>query len=172
MMKKLLVLMLVLAMTSAANAALLISVDGVVNPPDTEVWLDLSEIAIIDVYSDGLTLSNQEFYLQIEGGGAMDITKATNTVNPPGYPSTVIPLSDTLAFLDLALAGIPIPVVPEGTVVDLIEVHCVERGVDVVLTLYSNVDGVLDTQIIHQIPEPATIALLGLGGLALLRRRR
>jgi hypothetical protein len=32
--------------------------------------------------------------------------------------------------------------------------------------------GIMDTLIIHQIPEPMTMALLGLGGLALLRRRR
>ena len=31
---------------------------------------------------------------------------------------------------------------------------------------------ILDTLIIHQIPEPMTMALLGLGGLALIRRRR
>jgi len=31
---------------------------------------------------------------------------------------------------------------------------------------------VLDTIIVHQIPEPMTMSLLGLGGLALLRRRR
>jgi hypothetical protein len=31
---------------------------------------------------------------------------------------------------------------------------------------------ILDTVTIHQTPEPMTIGLLGLGGLALLRRRR
>jgi len=31
---------------------------------------------------------------------------------------------------------------------------------------------ILDTIVVHQIPEPMTMSLLGLGGLALLRRRR
>ena len=36
----------------------------------------------------------------------------------------------------------------------------------------SDMSGPQDSILIHQIPEPATIALLGLGGLALLRRRK
>ncbi len=37
---------------------------------------------------------------------------------------------------------------------------------------YANAGDILDTIYVSQIPEPATVVLLGLGGLALLKRRR
>jgi len=49
--------------------------------------------------------------------------------------------------------------------------HDAEGGVVDVLQLYDS-GAVIDSIIIHQIPEPMTLSLLGLGGLALLRRRR
>ena len=51
-MKKLLTLMLVLAMASVASASLLISVDGEVDPADTSITLAVSEHAVIDVHSN------------------------------------------------------------------------------------------------------------------------
>jgi hypothetical protein len=72
-------------------------------------------------------------------------------------------------------------------VVDNVLIHCDARG-DVKVELSDdpalfelpgavqgdgiNVDPVEGGVIIHQIPEPMTLSLLGLGGLALLRRRR
>jgi len=51
--------------------------------------------------------------------------------------------------------------------------ECIGLG-DVVIYLYANdLQTVLDTLTISQVvPEPMTIALLGLGGLFLLRRRK
>ncbi len=73
------------------------------------------------------------------------------------------------------------------TLMNELYLHCLE-GTDVVLTIKvtastyinntklstANVDGfpILHTLTIHQIPEPATIALLGLGGLLLRRRKK
>ena len=66
-----------------------------------------------------------------------------------------------------------------GKLVDSILLHCEGIG-EVTLTLASIYDPgtgepvsitVMDTQVIHQIPEPMTFALLGLGGLFLRRRK-
>jgi len=172
-MKKLLVLTMVLVICSMANAMLKISVDGVVDPQQ-EIRIDASDYVTIDVYSDGiLTSPAQDFFLIAEGPGAWDVSKATNTVNPPGYPDSVMIADWTMendVFLDLSILAIPIPPLPAGTLIDLITLHCEGPG-DVLISLVGSTDGVLDTQIIHQIPEPMTIALLGLGGLFLRRRK-
>ena len=47
----------------------------------------------------------------------------------------------------------------------------VPPGDSVAKVLYAK-DTIIDSIIVHQIPEPMTMSLLGLGGLALLRRRR
>jgi hypothetical protein len=171
MMKNILIVFTVLAMASVANAGLFISVNGIVNPPDSEVFLKPSEVAIIDIHSDGQTLQGG-FLLTIEGLGILDITEATNSYVTPGYPDSILDLSgdNTMILLDMAKAIVPIPLLPEGKLIDLIRLHCEDLG-DVILTLTTDVGGMLDTQVIHQIPEPITFALLGLGGLFLRRRK-
>ena len=181
-MKKLLVLMLVLGIASAANASLLISVDGVVDPPDSEVILMPSDTVVIDIFGDGQT-PRQYFYMGIlvDGPGSLDISNAVMLY--PGTDSTIVEESDPyiagylgigMPYALITMQDAPPPGDPlrdlEGTLVDGILFHCDAVGeVTIILT---NQDGVvLDTQVIHQIPEPMTIALLGLGGL-LLRRRK
>ena len=68
--------------------------------------------------------------------------------------------------------------VPAGMQYVDIAFHCEGEG-DAIVELYTasevgtaGIWTLRDTLIIHQIPEPVTMALLGLGGLALLRRRR
>jgi hypothetical protein len=57
-------------------------------------------------------------------------------------------------------------------ILDAKELHCEFGPSDDVIVLMNATSGVIeDTIVIHQIPEPATIALLGLGGLLLKRRR-
>jgi hypothetical protein len=56
-------------------------------------------------------------------------------------------------------------------ILDAKDLHCEEPSVDNVVILWDQDAVELDRVVIHQIPEPATIALLGLGGL-LLRRRK
>jgi hypothetical protein len=57
-------------------------------------------------------------------------------------------------------------------ILDAKQLHCDEPfSTDVVQLWDADLTGVLDSVTIHQVPEPATIALLGLGGL-LLRRKK
>ena len=72
------------------------------------------------------------------------------------------------------------PVEGYAVLMNELYVHCLELG-DVILEVWAEagtiingepVVGLLHTLTIHQIPEPATMALLGLGGLLLLRRRK
>lgn len=180
--------MLVLGMTSVSSASFLISVDGVVDPPDTEIEVGPSDEIMIDIHSDG-TGDQQALWLIAEGPGSFkgkgklnpgvgwaQVAKTTRYVlgdgsgvcewlADPGYPgitSTVYP------EMALAAAG----KLPQGKLVDEILFHCEGLG-DVVLTLVNaDLSAVYDTQVIHQTPEPMTLGLLGLGGLGLLRRRR
>ena len=180
-MKKILVLMLVLCMASLANAHLIFTVNGeeqgpAIDPPllysDTiELDLELSAGETINGYQLMYTLSNAqaEFLssgiafpwasdfpgkINGEGPGWIEIT-AGNMFNPSAGP------------LDLM----------NGLIV-----HCLE-ATDVILTVTVSGDTIIDGEtiangtIVHEllipqiIPEPMTIALLGLGGL-LLRRRK
>jgi hypothetical protein len=195
-MKKLLVVMLVLSMASMANAALYINVNGVANPPDSEITLLPSESVTISITGDGLTPQDQDFWLVAEplgtstmAGGAMiyagDMSAwAFNTLGDgSGIVEWLRALSDGTGYdtkdaywMLYAHSGV-LPL--NGLLFDEITFHCDAPG-DVMLTLVNIFDDgagsvvktVYDTQIIHQaIPEPMTLGLLGLGGLFLRRRK-
>jgi hypothetical protein len=194
MMKKLFVLMLVLGLASAASAAagLAISVGDDNEPADSDYYVLENGTLTLDVHAttdivgagagegdwvlicdealgtirDGNTVPYGDVSLNImwtaSGSGVVDL--------PEGYDGdvgTVIVFGTTLT-------------VPSGTVLfDDIVFTCLVGEGDVTIILakinedweYMGDDWIYDTVVIHQIPEPATIALLGLGGL-LLRRRR
>ena len=163
-------------MASMANATMLISVDGVVDPPETEVTLLPSEYAVIDIYSDG-TSKADPYFLMISGPGSLDITGATNSYVTPGYPDSIMDLGPPYGILMDLDDPSPTAILPAGTLIDQIIFHY-EGPEDVILSLYADTTGsgnpaefvLFDTQVIHQ-PEPMTIALLGLGGLFLRRRK-
>ena len=191
-MKKLLVLLMVLGLATAANASLLtdavdaafeFSVNGEPQPdeitliaPSGEVTLDLK---LLDGHTTtGIdftwTLSNNQAEL-LYGNIALEGFDMGLAVNAASTPQSVKIAGGQI--YSPAKAG-PL------TLVDNLILHCTEPT-DVVLEIcfsgILNVDGeiyygpigeVLHTLIIHQVPEPATIALLGLGGLLLRRRRK
>lgn len=188
MKKKLLIFMLVLGMASAANANLLISVGGVVDPPDTEIFLMPSQEVIIDIMGDGRP-TGADFWLIPDGygsvgGGVMlytgnlsvlstytlgDGSGVVEWLNVSGYPD-----AKNTVYMGFGNAPEALPL--NGKLVDEIIFHCdgipPEAPFDSVLTLVDSTLAVIeDIQIIHQIPEPMTIALLGLGGLFLRRRK-
>jgi len=194
MMRKLIFLLTVLAIASVSNAALKISVNGVVDPPDTQIVLKPSETAVIDIWGDNQTPSPWDGWLIAEGPA----TTVNGNLLYQGSLSSLVTfdassgLPDMKAWLESigykAVGGVsnivfadgaypPKPL--EGTLVDGIVFHCEAPG-DVLLTLVNIFDPgtgepptltVMDTQVIHQIPEPITLALLGLGGLFLRRRK-
>ena len=178
-MKNLLIVFTVLTMASAANAALFISVNGVENPPDTEVTLMPSDVAVIDITGDGQS-GPGVYFLGVSAGdpGVLDATNATvlwtgNAAGVYEYDDSEIAgmlgIDNPLVLLELTHVGTIIPPL-DGKLVDLIDFHCEAEG-DVTLMLFDGDGNSLDTQVIHQIPEPITFALLGLGGLFLRRRK-
>lgn len=188
-MKNVLIVFAVLAMASVGNAALLISVDGRINPPDTEIKLEPSQTAVIDITGDGQTPSSPTAaapWLIVSGPGSV----AGGVVTYPGTLTTITlynegdgtrtledfiqtsgyPGAKQAYYIEL-VDGTATPPPYTGKLVDEILLHCDAYG-DVELTLaWIDLAGVYDTQVIHQIPEPITFALLGLGGLFLRRRK-
>ncbi len=192
-MKKVLFLLLVFGLTSAANAGLIevvnaafeFSVNGEPQPaeitlvaPSGEVTLDLKLLA-------GHTLGNLDFTWNLSNSQAellySGITLASYdfglSVNVNSNAQSVRIAGGNIMSGDHS--G------PEVQVDNLI-LHCLEDTDLVLEVIYSGttkIDGVsyfpaewdgtvLHTLIIHQIPEPATIVLLGLGGLLLRKRRK
>ena len=179
-MRKLLTLMLVLAMASVASAGMFISVNGVVDPEETSITLVApSGEAIIDIH--GVDHAPGAFYLGVKAGdpGSLDATNAV--IYYQGSSTGVYNESDSsiagmlnidMPYVFMNLTDVAVPALQlDGLLVDDIVFHCDDIG-DVLITLYDGMTGEeLDTQVIHQIPEPMTIALLGLGGLFLRRRK-
>jgi len=187
-MKKLLIFMLVLGMASLAQADLVGLSFSVTMPDGTyyedqpdEIWIEPSDTIKLDLlldvghncwgYSLGYGLSNAQ----------AEFIRTNETIWPapfelPGgwsIPCTpqYVEFSGGQLFGN-ALNG------PQ-TLMDRLYIHCLE-ATDVVLTVtaydYTEVDGesilgIIHTLTIHQIPEPATMLLLGLGGLFLRRRK-
>ena len=193
MMKKVLVVFTLLAMASVANAGFLISVDGRVNPPDSDIKLLPSEHAVIDIQATVNGASVSDMWLLMQGPlGTM--TGGSKVFGNAAFPSqftrrvaghadidflnTYYP-GTTVAYHVIVTGGFddnddPIPV-DNVKIVDLIDFHCEAMG-DVTLLLVEvppagGLGQVWDSQVIHQIPEPITFALLGLGGLFLRRRK-
>ena len=179
-MRKLLVLALVLGVVGLANAGLQISVNGEVAPD--EITLVKSQTIILDITASGGQLGSG-FFLDLMGPGLIDVSGALQYVHyttvapivPKPAADYVIDLGNTAGadqtiLLDLLVPANPVPPLPNGTVVDLMTLHCEGPGI-VTLTLWdTNTALVLDTLRIQQTPEPMTMLLLGLGGLFLRKK--
>jgi hypothetical protein len=189
-MKKLMVLMLVLGMASVANAVLVldISVNGDTDPRDSDIILCApSGEVILDIYcSSGYDAANPEDdqYWALVTDLAYGSISNGNTYIPPAPSMSAILGTAGLLGIPVpagydgpagAISGSPGETAPPGVYFDDFIFHCEAVG-DATIQLWTTPDGVTmtlqDTLIIHQVPEPMTITLLGLGGLLMLRRRK
>ncbi|MHC4155893.1 MAG: PEP-CTERM sorting domain-containing protein [Planctomycetota bacterium] len=188
MMKKLLVLMMILGLASSANAIVLeISFQGQTDLADSDIYVDPSVEYELDIYGHGMMPTGDDVYWAL----VVDTTTATIS----GGTVLVPPAGSLSSWFgnNAASAGIPglmanedgpwgsFAVAPAETAGPGIYAngfifHCEAPDIDAVVRLITTPDFanyiVQDTMTIHQIPEPMTVALLGMGGLFLLRRRR
>ena len=176
-MRKLLILAVVLGMASMANAGLSLVVGGVES--GAEITLNATDSIWIGIYDDTgstqfdavVTIAEESLGVP-EAGGSW--TGGNNVYSPPAIPGAYnSPWGPTPYGNVWYLVGsAPITNMPGIGLQSDYEFHCDIPGDDVVINLLaSDLVTVLDTLTIHQIPEPITIALLGLGGLFLRRRK-
>lgn len=199
-MKKLMVLLIILAMVNVASAGIvdivISSLNGEPIEPTNEITIEPTDVINFDiVYYPGemWTLFSLSTEVVVEGPGTLDITELTW---PEGYWnmdfSNVTIIDDPSvggvgnALMDLTASDIG--VIGGGIVLDHFLMHCDEPG-DVILYLVENgntqagfstevyddiypLEGYGPGVTVHQIPEPMTLTLLGLGGLVLLRKKK
>ncbi len=177
-MKSPAVLGFILFVAASANATLMISVNGVIEPPLAEIELQPDETAIIDIHGDGLTPPPVTALLVVTGPGSIDGHTMVYRGSLSSYedlpPLVIIGMFPIPWPIDVSLivfADAAIPQAPlDGLLVDNIIFHCDALG-DVQLALIGDdFATVYDTQMIQQIPEPMTLLLLGLGGLFAVAR--
>jgi hypothetical protein len=183
MMKKLLSVLAVLAMATVANAAMMISVDGVV--PDDAVSVATAVIGVMASGSHPATIPGM-----VVGQGPINVDLTATTIIPnfgisgdpliqdmTGDPDAIAFLADlgimnpvSILYFEVIDVAVPPKAIPDGVVINSMNLTYKGTGEEALITLLDTGTGeVLDTQAI--VPEPITLALLGLGGLFLRRRK-
>jgi len=178
-MRHISILIAILSFAISANAAMFISVDGQSNPADTSVLLLPSETLSLGIISNG---SSQGMYFL----GITEFSPASLDIGSVIVPYPGEPPIEPYPVWDPIIPGLKLPIIefdffnpalPDvplmGLLADNVILHADNYG-DTLVMLYGWDDinlFVMDTQVIHQLPEPGTIALLGFGAMLLKRRR-
>ncbi len=164
-MKRVFVLALVMGLVSAANGAATL-VEGPVDP------INIGETATITVSNadDGGYLG----WLQIADLTVADydgMPELTAAGNPDGSSSSVTPYASDDAWYEFTVSSFAPdnPVLAGGHIV--VKVVGVSEGTTALNLYDEGGETLLSSFDITVIPEPMTIALLGLGGLLLHRRK-
>lgn len=174
-MKKLVALMMVLAVSGVAGAALSFGTGGMAIQ---EITLAPSDVVVLQVISTG-ELWNVSLFMIATGPSSVDIADAQVIGNPKSDVTGALGVvdytgaiegTDWILYADMAKPAIPSPAIADGVVVDGIVFHCDGPGIVTVQLVDLNTGIEYGTFIINQIPEPMTLGLLGLGGLFLRRR--
>ncbi|MHC4692935.1 MAG: PEP-CTERM sorting domain-containing protein [Planctomycetota bacterium] len=188
-MKKLLVLMLVLGLASVANAALTI---GVYETDGTTLYdsraINVGENLMLKIIAVGGDTGDFGGIALI-ADTTLGIVGTTGTTHIPPAPDASALLGGAtgnfvggMGANDDGIVGsiaafTAQPPHEDGVYFSDILFTCAGEGpVTVYLydigTTWSIADGLIDSAVINQVPEPMTIALMGLGSLFLLRRRK
>ena len=179
-MKKLLVLLTVLAMAGTASATMTINAPAEVLGGET-FGVGIDVVGETTVITDYLAIAGN-----VASVNASGVVLATDVVASP-YWEDLSADPDMQAFIggDLGIANpvgiyyyefvivdIPVPALTDGALISNIMVTAGDPGSDIVVALIDGATGELrSTANVSVVPEPMTIALLGLGGLFLRRRK-
>ena len=178
MMKKLIVVLTVLAMASVANAGYMISVNGIINPADCEITLlyPTVDAAVIDLHGAGNAVGNAvTAWLAVQGLGSLDASAPTfkwaNSTVANILPPELGPVQAFLASIGYPGVGDVVTMdimdttapftAPNGLLINGLTFHCLGEG-DVILTLFNAQDlSVFDVVRIHQIGDQLGCLIYG-----------